>query len=401
MADKKTTMIFGVQKEIFWLGIVSFLTDVSSEMIFSVLSVFATVILGASTFIIGIMEGLADFASCSLDYVSGYLSDKTKKRKIFAIFGYGFSTLAKIILVFANTVSAVVTFRIVERLGKSFRGPPRDALISSISKDSKLGFSFGFHKMLDKAGAILGPILAYVILSLLGQKFQTFQVLFWIALVPAAVAVLLMAIFIKDKPPATSQIKERHFFKTYRYLGDEFKRYVKVAGLFSLAYFSFAFLLLKAYQVGFDIKDISLLYAVFNVSFVLLSVPIGKMGDAIGIKKIITAEYAIYFLMCFGFIFATSKISVILLFLLYGIFYAIDEGQSKAYISSIIKEDQRGSAIGIFNFITGLIYLPASLVAGALWNSYGSYATFAFGAGIALLSFIIFLIPPGAKKRPV
>jgi MFS family permease len=394
-SEKK--LIFGVQKEIFWLGIVSFLTDVSSEMIFSVFSVFATVIIGASTFIIGIMEGLADFASCSLDYISGYLSDKTRKRKIFALLGYSFSTLAKIILVFANTVSAIITFRVVERLGKSFRGPPRDALISSISQKNKLGFSFGFHKMLDKAGAILGPIIAYAVLSMLGESYSTFQTLFGIALFPAAASVLILAIFIKDKAPASDLKKKPRFFSTYKLMSRDFKKYLKVSGLFSLAYFSFAFLLLKAYQVGFEIKDITLLYAVFNISFVLLSVPIGKLGDAIGLKKIIMAEYIIYFLMCVGFIFAATKISVILLFLLFGIFYAIDEGQSKAYVSSVTKEELRGSALGIYYFIAGLIYLPASLIAGALWNYYGSSATFAFSAAIALISLIVFILPSGSK----
>ncbi len=400
-STKTSKKIFGVDGQIFWLGIVSFLTDISSEIIFSVLSVFAAVILGASSVIIGIMEGLADFASCSLDYISGYLSDKTRKRKIFALLGYAFSTLAKVILVFATTMSAVMTFRVVERLGKSFRGAPRDALISSISKENKLGFSFGFHKMLDKAGAILGPIAAYFILSALGQNYQAFQTLFIIALVPAALAVLIMAVFIKDKPPKTKTVKEHRFFSTYRLMTPEFKRYLKISGLFSLGYFSFAFLLLKANQVGFDIKDITLLYAVFNVSFVLLSVPIGKMADAIGRKKIIIGEYIIYFLMCFGFIFASTKISVILLFLLYGIFYAIDEGQSKAYVSSVTKEELRGSAIGIYYFIVGLIYLPASLIAGVLWNSFGPAFAFGFAAFIAVISMILFIIPSRVKKISV
>jgi MFS family permease len=389
--------IFGVEKEIFWLGIVSFLTDISSEMIFSVLSIFTAIILGASSVIIGMMEGIADFASCSLDYISGYLSDKTGKRKIFALLGYAFSAIAKILLVFATTISAVITFRVIERLGKSFRGAPRDALISSIAHKSKYGFAFGFHKMLDKAGAILGPVAAYFILTLLGQTAETFTLLFWIALIPAATGVIILAIFIKDKP-APPRTEKPKFFGTYKLLGAEFKRYIKVAGFFSFAYFSFAFLLLKAYQVGFEIKDITLLYALFNVSFVLLSIPIGKISDKIGHKKIIMTEYAIYFLMCLGFIFAADKTSVILLFLLYGTFYAIDEGQSKAYISKITEDNKRASAIGIYNFITGLAYLPASLIAGALWGTYGAGATYTFGAAIALISLVLFTIPSKTKQ---
>jgi MFS family permease len=384
--------IFGVQKEIFWMGIVSFLTDVSSEMIFSVLTVFLTVILGASSALLGLMEGLADFAASSLDYVSGYLSDKTGKRKVFAVFGYAFSTVAKVILVFANTASAVLAFRVIERLGKSVRGAPRDALIASISKESKLGFSFGFHKMLDKAGAILGPIIAFFILAWLGETAATYNLLFWIALVPAALAVLLLSVAIKEKP-VTVKPKPRKFFSVYGQTGPEFKRYLKTAGIFSLGYFSFAFLLLKAYEVGFGLKDVTLLYAVFNVSFFLISIPVGKLGDKIGRRKIIIAEYVIYALMCAGFIFAADKVAVIALFLLYGVFYAIDEGQSKAFISTITPEEVRASAIGLYNFTTGLIYLPASLIAGLLWNSVSPSAAFAFAGVTALLSLGLFLIP--------
>jgi MFS family permease len=384
--------IFGVQKDIFWMGIVSFLTDISSEMIFSVLTVFLTVILGASSALLGLMEGLADFAASSLDYVSGYLSDKTGKRKAFAVFGYAFSTAAKILLVFANTVAGVLAFRVIERLGKSVRGAPRDALISSISKQSKLGFSFGFHKMLDKAGAILGPIVAFFILSALGEKAATYSLLFWIALIPAVLSVIVLAVAVKEKP-VTTPPKPRKFFSVYGQTGPEFRRYLKTAGIFSLGYFSFAFLLLKAYSVGFGIADVTLLYAIFNVSFVLISIPVGKIGDRIGKNKIILAEYIIYAIMCLGFIFAADKVSVIALFLLYGIFYAIDEGQSKAYISSITTEENRAGAIGLYNFITGLIYLPASLIAGLLWNSVSPAAAFGFAGVTALISLVIFLIP--------
>lgn len=382
--------IFGVQKPIFWLGIVSFLTDVSSEMIFSILSIFLTVILGASTVILGTMEGLADFAASSLDFVSGYLSDKTGKRKIFALFGYGFSTLAKCLLVFVSNVAGVFSFRVIERLGKSIRGAPRDALISSLSEKSKLGFSFGFHKMLDKTGAVLGPFIAYFLLSAFGQNSQTFQLLFIVAVIPALLSVLILGIFVKDKP-APSRTRQS-IFKLYKESTSAFKKYLKVAGFFSLAYFSFAFLMLKAYQVGFQIKDIVLLYALFNVAFTLISIPIGKIGDKIGRNKIILAEFIIYALMCLGFIFATTKLTVGLLFLVYGIFYAIDEGQTKAFISDISSEETRASSIGLYNFITGMIYLPASLIAGFLWSQYGSAATFLFAGAIALISAVAFKI---------
>ncbi len=378
------------KKEIVWLGLVSFLTDVSSEMIFSVLTIFLSAVLGASSFIIGTMEGLADFAASSLDYLSGYWSDKTGKRKAFAVFGYAFSTVAKGILLISSSIAGVFTFRIVERLGKSVRGAPRDALLSSLADKNTMGFAFGFHKTMDKAGAVLGPFLGYGILSLLGQNLAAFQVLFQVAIVPALLSVLILIFFVPEQKTPVTAVRE-NIFKNFHKLGKNFHNYLKVAALFSLSYFSFAFLLLKANEVGFDIKDVVLLYALFNTSFMLISIPVGKIGDRIGRRKIILAEYLIYLLMCVGFIFATDKIAVIALFLVYGVFYAIDEAQTKAYISDLSSAEHRASAIGVYNFVTGMVYLPASLLAGWLWYAYSPSAAFAVAGFIALLSAIVFI----------
>jgi MFS family permease len=378
--------VFGIDNNIFLLGIVSFLTDISSEMIFSVFSIFFTIILGASVVLLGIVEGLADFTSSSLDYVSGFLSDITGKRKRFAFLGYGFSTLAKFTLLFTNSVISASLFRVIERLGKSFRGPPRDAWISSLTNKSNRGFSFGVHKTLDKTGAVLGPFIAYWVLSSFGQNIGSFKLLFWVAIVPAIASIILL-ILIKDKPAKPS--KRENIFKTYKNTSKDFKHYFYTAGIFSLAYFSFGFLLLKAYNVGFQIKDVVLLYALFNIAFVFVAAPIGKLGDRIGRKKIIALEYIIYFVMSLGFIFAVTKIQVISLFILFGVFYSIDEGQSKAYITDMEKE-KRATAIGIYNFVTGLIYLPASVIAGILWKINPNYA-FIFAGLISIAALIFFI----------
>ena len=277
-------------------------------------------------------------------------------------------------------------FRVVERLGKSFRGPPRDAWISSLADAKNKGYSFGVHKALDKSGAILGPFIAYWILSAYGQTASSFRLMFWIAVAVAALAVVLI-LFIKDKP-AQPQEKE-NIFRAYKTLGAGYRHYLYSAGIFSLAYFSFGFLLLKAYSVGFAIKDVVLLYALFNVAFVIVSAPIGKLGDKIGRKRIIASEYVIYFLMALGFIFASSKWHVIALFVLFGIFYAIDEGQSKAYITDL-EQKKRATAIGVYNFAVGLVYLPASIIAGYLWKLNPSYA-FGFAALIAVVALVFFV----------
>jgi MFS family permease len=379
--------ILGINKNVILLGIVSFLTDISSEMIFSVFSIFFTIILGASIVLLGIVEGLADFTSSSLDYISGFFSDRSGKRKRFAFIGYGFSTLAKSMLLFTNSVLLASAFRVLERLGKSFRGPPRDAWISSFTDDSNRGFSFGIHKALDKSGAVLGPLIAYWILTSFGQTADSFKFLFQIAIIPAIVAVVALALM-KDKP--SRPFKRENIFKSYKKVSKDFKHYLYAAGIFSLAYFSFGFLLLKAYNVGFQIKDVVLLYALFNVAFVIISAPIGKLGDHIGRNKIIALEYIVYLVMSLGFIFVTSKVGIIFLFILFGIFYAIDEGQSKAYITDLEKS-RRGTAIGIYNFATGAIYLPASVIAGYLWKLNPNYA-FIFAGIISIAALIFFVL---------
>ncbi|MBI2662327.1 MFS transporter [Candidatus Woesearchaeota archaeon] len=374
-----------VDKNIIFLGLVSFLTDISSEMIFSVFSVFFTVILGASTILLGLVEGLADFSASSLNYVSGYLSDKYGKRKPFTIMGYGFSVLAKFFLVIVNSVWLASAFRVFERLGKSFRGPPRDAWISSFTTSANRGLSFGVHKALDKAGAIVGPLIAFFIIRSLGESYSTFKLLFLIALVPAAASVLVLFL-LKDR--SVKPTKRENTFLMFKGTSKEYKNYLLSSAVFSLAYFSFSFLLLKAYLVGFMIKDVILLYLFFNLVFVIVSVPIGKLGDIIGRRKIIILSFLIYLLMSIGFIFARYKWEVIVLFGLFGIFFAIDEAQSKAYILDLEKK-RKATALGMYAYVTGMVYLPASIIAGLLWKINPAYA-FMFASLATLIGLGLF-----------
>ncbi len=378
---------FGVHPDVLKLGLVSLMTDLSSEMIFSVFAIFLTTIAGASAALLGLVEGLADFSSSSLDYLAGWLSDRTGKRKVFAVVGYGFSALAKTILLLTSTVAGLSVFRIIERLGKSFRGPPRDAWLSAVADRSTRGYSFGVHKALDKSGAVLGPLVAYGLLWWLGNKASTFRMLFWVALVPAMFSLALLS-FIKDKPGDTR--RRENMFKTWKTLSPEFKRYLVAASIFSLAYFSFGFLLLRAYSVGFAVQDIVLLYTLFNMAFVVSAPMVGKLGDRFGRVQIIVLGYLAYFLMSLGFAFATTKWEITVLFVVYGVFYAIDEAQSKAFIADI-ELDRRASAIGVYNFLTGLIYLPASLIAGVLWAAH-PVSAFIFAAVLAFAAIVAIII---------
>ena len=377
----------GVHPDVLKLGFVSLLTDLSSEMIFSVFAIFFTTIAGASAALLGLVEGFADFSASSLNYLSGWLSDRSGKRKVFALAGYGFSTLAKIILLLSSSVVGLSIFRVIERLGKGFRGPPRDAWLSAVADKANRGYSFGVHKALDKTGAILGPLVAYGLLWWLGEEASTFKILFWVALVPALLSIIVLSL-IKDQPG--TQHRRENIVDTWKTLSPQFKRYLITASVFSLAYFSFGFLLLRAHSVGFSVKDIVLLYALFNISFVVAAPLVGKLGDRIGRARIIMLGYLVYLLMSAGFAFASTEWQVIALFVIYGVFYAIDEAQSKAFIADIELE-RRASAIGVYNFVTGIIYLPASLIAGALWLLHPAVA-FGFAAGIAFLAIVAFLI---------
>ncbi len=386
----------GVHPDVLKLGLVSFLTDLSSEMIFSVFAIFFTTVAGASAALLGLVEGLADLSASSLNYYAGWLSDRSGKRKVFALAGYGFSTLAKAILLVSNSVTGLTVFRVIERLGKGFRGPPRDAWLSSVAGTERRGFAFGVHKALDKSGAVLGPLVAYGLLTWLGDGAETYKVLFWVAMVPAVLGVVALSL-VKDQP-APSRLRE-NMFATFKQLSPAFKRYVVTAGVFSLAYFSFGFSLLRAHSVGFTVTDTVLLYALFNIACVIAAPLIGKLSDRVGRPHMIMLGYGTYAVLSLGFAFATEKWHILVLFLMYGLFYAIDEAQNKAFIADL-EVERRASAMGMYSFVTGMVYLPASLIAGALWLLSPATA-FLMAASVALLALIMFaVLRPDRKMRP-
>ncbi len=373
--------------DILKLGLVSFLTDLSSEMIFSVFAVFFTTIAGASSALLGLVEGLADFSASSLNYLSGWRSDRSGKRKVFALAGYGFSTLAKTLLLVSSSIAGLSAFRVIERLGKGFRGPPRDAWLSAIAEPSARGYSFGVHKALDKAGAVFGPLLAFALLWWLGESAGTYRTLFWVAFVPALLGVLVLA-FITDQP-GVPRARES-MGQNWRSLSPAFKRFLVPAGIFALAYYSLGFLLLRAHQIGFSVTDTVLLYALFNAVCVVAAPLVGRLGDRVGRRRIVLLGYAVYGGINLGLMFADSRWEVIALFAVYGLFYAIEESQSKAFIADI-EPHRRASAIGIYNFVTGALYLVASLAAGALWMAAPSLA-FGLAAGLSLLAMAAFVL---------
>ena len=377
------------------LGLVSFLTDLSSEMIFSVFAVFFTTVAGASTALLGLIEGLADFSASSLNYLAGWLSDRSGRRKWFATAGYGFSTLAKLILLLSSSIAGLAVFRVIERLGKGFRGPPRDAWLSSIAAQESRGYAFGVHKALDKAGAVLGPLVAYALLKTLGESASTYSLLFMVAVVPAVVAVVVLARIPdqRGQPHARESVREN-----WQQLSPAFKRFLLPAGVFALAYFSLGFVLLKAHGVGFGMTDIVLLYALFNAVCVVAAPLAGKLGDRVGRSRIVVLGYAVYAGLNLWLVLAASRSEMVAIFCLYGVFYAIEESQSKAFIADL-EPERRATAVGVYNFVTGGLYLPASLMAGALWAVAPGWA-FGWAAALSVAAMVVFgVLRPAAIGR--
>jgi len=373
--------------DILKLGLVSFLTDLSSEMVFSVFAIFFTTVAGASASLLGLIEGLADFSASSLNYLAGWLSDRGGKRKVFVLMGYGFSTLAKTILLVSTSILGLSLFRVIERLGKGFRGPPRDAWLSAIAPQKSRGYAFGVHKALDKAGAVLGPLLAYALLRWLGETPDGYRTLFWVACVPAVLSVVVLSRV--PEQPGTGHTREG-LGENWRFLQPGFKRFLVPAGIFALGYFSLGFLLVRAHDAGFSASQIVLLYALFNTTCVLVAPLAGRLGDAVGRSHVVLLGYALYGSINLALVFANSQWAIIAVFALYGLFYAVEDSQSKALIADL-EHERRASAMGFYNFVTGLLYVPASLMAGALWTVAPELA-FGLAALLSLIAMGVFTL---------
>ncbi len=389
----------GIKKNVIVLGVVSFLTDVSSEMIFPILPVFLASILGVGKEAIGLIEGVADSASSLLDIFIGYWSDSSGKRKRFVIYGYGLSSVSKLGIALASSWPMVLVFRGVERVGKSIRTSPRDAIIAASSDRKTRGKAFGLHRAMDTMGAVAGPAIAYVILAALGSGEGAYRTVFYSALIPAFLAVAVIWLFVREptgKEPAKKEAAQNEkrlgFWQKLRLLSSDYRRFVGISCLFSLAYFSFALLIVRANEIGVAAQDILLVYILYNIVYMAASVPVGQLSDRLGRKPIIAASFILYALVLLGFVFASNFWQVALLFAIYGLFVTTDESVNKAYISDMVGGKSRGIALGAYNSAVGAAYLPASVGFGALWAAFGAPAAFGVAAGVAAIAGIAMVI---------
>jgi len=394
--SKNENFFFGIKKNIFFLGLVSFLTDVSSDMVYPLIPVFLTEVLHSSKVFVGLIEGVAESTASLFKIFSGWFSDKIGKRKPIVILGYSLSSISKPFLALVTSGWQVLFIRFGDRVGKGVRTSPRDALIAESSAENRRGASFGLHRAMDSAGAIIGPLLAFLLLPLLNKNYRH---LFLLASIPAFFSVLVLFLWVKEikirkKESVISERKKGISFDS------KFKIFILVVAIFTLGNSSDAFLFLRAKSLGVNLIFIPLLWGFFNLVYTLSSIPAGILSDRIGRKKVILLGFTVYGLAYLGFAFATQALHIWVLFALYGIYYGISDGALRAFVADLVKEeDKRGTAYGFYHGAVGLCALPASLILGFLWQGFGAAVAFSFGAILAILAGMVFYFGLSEGKR--
>ena len=386
-------------RNVWAVSLTSFFMDMSSEMVINILPLFLSNVLGVKTNVIGLIEGVAEATASLLKVFSGWLSDKLGARKWLAVAGYGLSSLAKPFFYVANSWRVVAGVRWADRVGKGVRTAPRDALVADSIDERHRGLAFGLHRAADTGGAVLGLVIALVVVwmaqrSNMALGRTTFQTVVLISLMPAFLAVLSLAIGARDVPvkgereaPAIS----------FRGLGRSFAIFMVIVGIFDLGNSSDAFLVLRASERGLNVVEVLGMLITFNLVYTLLSTPAGSLSDRIGRRKLIIGGWLIYALIYFGFAVAGTGWHVWVLYAVYGAYYGLAYGTTKAMVADIVPAELRGTAYGMYNAVLGILDFPASLIAGLLWSGmpswgwdgFGPSAPFLFGGVLALMAAVL------------
>ena len=377
---------------ILFLGLVSFFADISAEMVYPIIPLYLTSTFGATPALVGLIEGIAESLASLLKVFSGYISDRSQKKKRLAFFGYTTGLIYKIALILATSWVGILVARVIDRIGKGIRTSPRDVMVSESAPANQLGQAFGLHKALDMAGSAIGILLAYFIIQ--GNlNTSTYKTLFLVSMIPALIGLGLFA-FIREQKNHPIKTREP-FWKRVGELDNNLKLYLLVAFIFTLGNSSNTFLLLRAKSVGFTDSSVILLYFLYNLSASLLAFPFGKRSDKVGRRRILILGYLVFAFVYLGFGFAYNQIMIVSCFLLYGLYTAMITGVERAYIAEISPSDLKGTMLGLHSTLVGIALLPASLIAGVLWDLFGAVVPFIFGSSLALLAAIllVFFMP--------
>lgn len=377
--------IFGLERNAFFTGLTSFFTDTSTKMVYSVMPIFLLSI-GASKTTISLIEGIAESTASLLKVVSGYWSDKIGRNKPFMVIGYGIAAIIIPLYALARIPIQILFYRFFERIGKGLRTAPRDSLISGSIQKNEAGKTFGFQKAMDNSGAIVGPLIAFLLLSIFPLNYSC---IFLLATIPAILGVLTIVIFIKEAKAETIKTTNKISLKQ---LPKKFYFFLIIIFVFTLGNSADALLLVKTSETGIDKAYIPFMYMIFNAVSVLLAIPIGKLSDRIGREKLIILGFLVYAIVYYFFGRFNSINIFIFLFMLYGFYSALTDGSQKAMISDIVSKDLTGTGFGIYHAVLGITLLPASLIAGLLYDKVNSNAPFYFGSAMALIATILMII---------
>lgn len=391
----------------------SFFTDVSTEMIYPLLPVFLASVLGANASFIGAIEGVAESTASLLKLVSGWWSDKIGRRKLLVVIGYAIATVARPFTAIARDATQVLAIRLTDRVGKGIRTAPRDALLADSAPSQARGRAFGFHSAADNAGAVLGPLVAFLILKMQGvgsldgtthlvpRDEQALRNVFWLAAIPGFIALVILIVVVRDVPrrEAGDKAAEEAGSTVGGGLSKRFWAYLAVVLLFTLGNSTDAFLLLRAHQLGVPIAMAPILWALLNFVKSATGTYGGQLSDTYGRKPLIVGGWLIYAAVYFAFGGATAAWQAWALFAAYGLFYAMTEGTEKALVADIVPRARRGSAFGWYNLAIGLGALPVSLIFGAIWDRAGAPTAFAFGATLALTAALLMALVAPSRAR--
>lgn len=392
------------------IGLVSLLNDASSEIIYPLLPVFLSITLGASPGIVGIIEGTAESISSLLKLFAGYFSDRRGKRKGFVAFGYALSSFTRPLLAFASTWYQVLGLRLFDRVGKGVRSAPRDAMIADTVSIDERGLAFGFHRAMDHTGAVVGPLIGYllVLFFVVNRDAPTaneFRWIFLAASIPALAAVFVVTLVVREsRVPAVDASKVANAEPvrlSLRGFDGNFKRFLVIIAVFTLSNSSDAFLLLRAQQAGVSVRRLPLMWAMLHVSKVVSSLYGGHLSDILGRRRLIVSGWILYAAVYAGFAFVSNPESVWILFLIYGIYFGLVEGAEKALVADLVQPQQRGTAYGLYNLAFGITVLPASLLMGFLWDWRGPQTAFLvsamLGVTAAVLLMLLVKVKPGSQ----
>ncbi len=378
---KKTLKIFAAA---------AFFNDLGSDMIYPIWPLFVTTVLGANMAVLGFIDGFGEAIVSISQAISGYISDRIRKRKVFVWMGYLLGSASRAGYAFSSAWRHLLFFRILDRAGK-IRGAPRDAIIADISSDENRGSNFGILRAMDNFGAVCGIIVCILLFKLIGYRN-----LFLLASVPSVIGAFLVFSKAAEEKKSDSRIYQNFSFKN---LNGNFKLFLLLSSFFALGSFSYSFLLVYAKNSGFKPVFVPILYLIFNSIAFLVSVPFGKLSDKIGRKAVLFISYAFWAMVCLNFILVRSYPAIIATFVLYGLHKGSLEPSQKAFISELAPDNFRASCLGSFQMVTGLVALPASLTAGVLWEKMGMRIPFYFSLILTVAAILmLFFVSPPARK---